>query len=118
MLCLPELLCNLLPGEKRGVAGGGHNGVVGAHAAVGVVGRDHLLQNVDDLVAVVQGRVLEPLQVGVEFSRSICMGGAMKILLWAVLAILSCSESMSSSSYSFSPGRRPVTLTCIFTPGS
>mgnify|MGYP007134714355 FL=1 len=67
MLCLPELLCDLLPGEKHGVAGGGHNGVVGAHAAVGVVGRDHLLQNVDDLVAVVQGRVLEPLQVGVEF---------------------------------------------------
>lgn len=32
-----------------------------------MVGRDHLLQNVDDLVAVVQGRVLEPLQVGVEF---------------------------------------------------
>lgn len=40
MLCLSELLCNLLPGEKRGVAGGGHNGVVGAHAAVGVVGRE------------------------------------------------------------------------------
>ena len=67
MLCPPELLRNLLPGEKRSVAGGGHNGVVGAHAAVGVVGRDHLLQNVDDLVAVVPGRVLEPLQVGVEF---------------------------------------------------
>ena len=32
-----------------------------------MVGRDHLLQNVDDLVVVVPGRVLEPLQVGVEF---------------------------------------------------
>ena len=57
----------LLAGKDHSVAAGSNDGVVGAHAAVGMVAGHHLLQAFDYSVIVVVGRNFQLLQLGVEF---------------------------------------------------